>query len=207
MRKLNFFLNALLAATLTLSACNSSAPPKTVMQPKPAEYLSGREAFQTLYSAAHSIAADVEPYRMESRYTKDSPASDGKSALWRADFASPSKKLSKTFSWSGLAGPDAPERGVSHGADDTFNPGNSTTQIFTPQFLKVDSDQALEVAQKHGGAKLTGADPGQPIFYMLDFNARKNQLIWHVIYGTNQFDAKLTVFVDATTGEFLRDEK
>jgi hypothetical protein len=190
-----------------LSACNSSAPPKTAKQPKPAEYLSGREAFQMLYMAAHSIGADVEPYRMESRYTKDSPTSEGKSGLWRADFASSSKKLSKTFSWSGLAGPDAPERGVSHGSDDTYNPGNSATHVFAPQFLKVDSDQALKVAQQHGGAKLTAADPGQPISYMLDFDARKNQLIWHVIYGSSQFDAKLTVFVDATTGEFLREEK
>lgn len=207
MRRLNLFLNTLLAATFALSACNSSAPPKTVKQPKPAEYLSGREAFQTLYMAAHSVAADVEPYRMESRYTKGSPTAEGKSGLWRADFASPSKKLSKTFSWSGLAGPDAPERGVSHGADDTYNPGNSTTHIFATQFLKVDSDEALKVAQKHGGAKLTAADPSQPIFYMLDFDARKNQLVWHVIYGASQYDAKLTVSVDATTGEFLREEK
>jgi hypothetical protein len=207
MRKLILFLNALLAVTLTLTACTSSAPPKAVQPPKPAEYLSGREAFQMLYMAAHSIGADVEPYRMDSRYTKGSPSGEGKSGLWRADFASPSKKLSKTFSWSGLTGPDAPERGVSHGADDTYNPGNSTTHIFTPQFLKVDSDQALKVAQQHGGAKLTTADPGQPIFYMLDFDARKNQLVWHVIYGSIQYDAKLTVSVDATTGEFLHEEK
>jgi len=160
-----------------------------------------------LYMAAHSVAGDVEPYRMESRYTKGSPAGEGKSGLWRADFASPSKKLSKTFSWSGLAGPDAPERGVSHGSDDTYNPGNSTTHIFAPQFLKVDSDQALKVAEKHGGEKLSAADPAQPIFYMLDFDARKNRLIWHVIYGSSQYDAKLTVSVDASTGEFLREEK
>jgi hypothetical protein len=207
MRKLIFFLNTLLAATLTLTACNSSAPPRTVQAPKPAEYLSGREAFQKLYVSAHAVAGDVEPYRMESRYTKGSPANEGKSGLWRADFASPSKKLSKTFSWSGLAGPDAPERGVSHGSDDTYNPSNTTTHIFATQFLKVDSDEALKVAQQHGGAKLTSANPDQPIFYMLDFDARKNQLIWHVIYGSSQYDAKLTVSVDATSGSFLREEK
>jgi hypothetical protein len=207
MRKLIFFLNTLLAATLALTACNSSTPPKTVQAPKPAEYLGGREAFQMLYVAAHSVAGDVEPYRMESRYTKGSPAGEGKSGLWRADFASPSKKLSKTFSWSGLTGPDAPEPGVSHGADDTYNPANTTTHIFATQFLKVDSDEALKVAQRHGGEKLTSADPAQPIFYMLDFDARKNQLVWHVIYGSSQYDAKLTVSVDATSGSFLAEEK
>lgn len=207
MRKLIFLLNPLLAATLAITGCNSSAPPKAAKVQKPPQYLSGREAFQELYISAHAVAGDVKPYRMESRYTKGSPAREGKSGLWRADFASPSKKLSKTFSWSGLAGPDVPERGVSHGADDTYNPGNTTTHIFDTQFLKVDTDQAFKVAQQHGGENLTKADPDQPIFYTLDFNARQNQLIWHVVYGSSQFEAKLNVMVDATDGQFLRAEK
>jgi hypothetical protein len=206
MRKLICFVTPLLAAVL-LTACNSTAPPKTVKTQLPPEYLSGREAFQKLFVSAHAVAGDVMPYRLESRYTKGSPAYEGKSGLWRGDFASPTKKLSKTFSWSGLAGPDTPERGVSHGADDTYNPGNTTTHIFDTQFLKVDTDEAFKIAQKHGGEKLTSADPNQPVFYTLDFDARQNQLIWHVIYGSSQYDAKLNVLVDATTGHFLHVEK
>jgi hypothetical protein len=207
MRRFIFFLTTLLAVTQALTTCNSSTPPKAVKTEKPPEYLSGREAFQKLYVAAHAVAGDVKPYRMESRYTKGSPANAGKSGLWRADFASPSKKLSKTFSWSGLAGPDAPERGVSNGADDTYNPGNATTHIFDTQFLKIDSDEAFKSAQQHGGEKLTSSDPSQPIFYTLDFDARENQLIWHVIYGSSQYDAKLNISVDATSGKFLHAEK
>ncbi len=203
MRKLTLFLIAMLAAMLTFTGCTNT-PPQTAKAPKPAEYLSGREAFQKLYVSAHAVAGDVKPYRMESRYTKGSPASEGKSGVWRADFASPSKKLSKTFTWNGLVGPD---RGVSHGSDDTYNPGNTTTLIFDTQFLKIDSDEAFKVAQEHGGEKLTAADANQPIFYTLDFDGRKNQLIWHVVYGSSLFDAKLNVAVDATTGRFLRAEK
>jgi hypothetical protein len=207
MRKSILFPAALLAATLAFISCNSTPAPKAAKNQKPSEYMSGRAAFQELYVSAHAVAGDVKPYRMESRYTKGSPATEGKSGLWRADFASPSKKLSKTFTWSGLAGPDAPERGVSHGADDTYNPGNTTTHIFDTQFLKVDTDQAFKVAQQHGGEKLTRADPNQPIFYTLDFDARENQLIWHVIYGSSQHEAKLNVQVDATSGQFLHAEK
>jgi hypothetical protein len=144
---------------------------------------------------------------MESRYTKGSPATEGRSGLWRADFASASKKLSKTFTWSGLAGPDTPERGISHGADDTYNPGNTSTHVFDVQFLKIDSDEAFKVAQKHGGEKLAAANPNQPVFYTLDFNAQNNQLIWHVIYGSSRYDSKLDVAVDATSGSFLHAEK
>jgi hypothetical protein len=207
MQKLIRFPAALLGGILALTACTSSAPPKAAPAAKPAEYISGREAFQQLYVSAHAVAGDVKPYRMESSYTKGSPANEGKSGLWRADFASASKKLSKSFSWSGLAGPDAPERGVSHGSDDTYNPGNTSTQVFDPQFLKTDSDAAFKVAQQHGGEKLTGANPSQPVFYTLDFDTRNNQLIWHVIYGSSRYDAKLDVSVDATSGMFVRVEK
>jgi hypothetical protein len=206
MRKSNLVV-ASLFALFALAACNSSAPPKAAPTPAPAEYISGREAFQKLYVSAHAVAGDVKPYRMESNYTKGSPATEGRSGLWRADFASASKKLSKSFTWSGLSGPDAPERGVSHGSDDTYNPGNTSTHVFETQFLKVDSDEAFKVAQKHGGEKLTHADPSQPIFYTLDFDARSNQLIWHVIYGSSRYDAKLDVAVDATSGSYLRAEK
>lgn len=207
MSKSTFFPAALLAATLALISCTSAPAPKAAKIQKPSEYLSGRAAFQELYVSAHAVAGDVQPYRMQSRYTKGSPANEGKSGLWRADFASASKKLSKTFTWSGLAGPDAPERGVSHGADDTYNPGNTTTHVFDTRFLKVDSDEAFKVAQQHGGEKLTRADPNQPIFYTLDFDPRHNELIWHVIYGSSPHEAKLNVLVDATTGQFLHLEK
>jgi hypothetical protein len=200
-------LAILFAGVLALTSCNSSAPTQETKAVKPNEYLSGREAFQKLYVAAHAVAGDVKPYRMQSRFTKGSPANEGKSGLWRADFASPSKKISKTFTWSGIAGPDAPKPGVSYGADDTYNPGNTTTHIFDVQFLKVDSDAAFKVAQQHGGEKLTRANPDQPVFYTLDFDARQNQLIWRITYGDSQYDAKLNVSVDATSGLFLREEK
>jgi hypothetical protein len=207
MKMLKCFSNALFAGILTLTACNSNPAPAVPKVQKPPEYLSGREAFQELFISAHAVAGDVKPYRMVSSYTKGSPAMEGKAGLWRADFASPSKKLSKTFSWSGLSGPSAPERGVSHGADDTYNPGNTTTHIFDTQFLKIDTDEAFKIAQQHGGEKLTRANPNQPVFYTLDFDPRQNQLIWHVVYGENQFDAKLNVLVDATSGLFLHEEK
>jgi hypothetical protein len=71
----------------------------------------------------------------------------------------------------------------------------------------VDSDKALEVAQKHGGEKLTKKDPNLPIFYTLDWDHTKNKLIWHVLYGSNGDDNKLRVAVDATEGTFYRVEK
>ena len=74
-------------------------------------------------------------------------------------------------------------------------------------FLKVDSDQAFAVAQKHGGDKILEKDPATPVLYVCDWNHNTNELIWHVIYGNSRETAKLTVAVNASTGEFIRVEK
>lgn len=194
-----------------LAACTSSEPtqsqPATQPAPKQAQYETGREAFQKMYIAARGWAGDATPFRQQSQYSSDAPVSQGKAGLWRASFASPARRMMKMFIWSGLVGPDAPEQGVTFTAEDSWNPTNTSTQVFNIGFLKIDSDKAYEVAEQHGGSKLTAKNPKQPVYFILDWNAPKNELVWHVIYGTTQDDAKLQVAVNASSGEFLRVEK
>jgi len=194
-------------ALLLMGGC-SSEPAKPAQeekpQPKPTEFETGRVAFQKTYIAARGWARDAQPYRLESQITTDSKGKDGKSDVWRASFASPTNRGTKPYVWSGTDAADAPARGVSPGTEDTYVPTNASNQIFDIAFLKVDSDQALETAQKHGGDKIS---PDTPIIYSLDWNRTTNQLVWHVIYGTNRDEAKLRVAVNASTGEFLRVEK
>ena len=200
-------------AILLLAGCSSepSKPASTAAQAKPAakppESLTAREAFQKLYATARQWASDARPVRLESQPIAGADGRDGKAMIWRAAFASPGKRGIKGFTWSGAAGPDAPERGITHGSEDTWSPTNASTQPFDFQFLKNDSDAAFAVAQKHGGEKATKADPKLPVMYLLDWDARDNQLVWHVIYGSSRTEAKLTVDVDASSGEFLRVEK
>lgn len=194
---------------LALAAGCSSEPSKPVPaekpQPKVPELVTGRAAFQKLFIAARGWAPDVKPYRLESSLTADSNGKDGKSAVWRASFASAAAQRGvKPYLWSGSEAPDAPSRGISPGAEDIYNPNNSSTQVFDIAFLKVDSDKALETAQKHGGDKI---GPDTPILYVLDWNRANNELVWHVIYGVNRDQAKLRVAVNATSGDFIRVEK
>ena len=206
-------MKKLLMATLALAlmtSCSSetSKPAQTEKpQPKPAELVSGRTAFQKLYVAARGWARDAQPYRLESSVTADSKGKDGKSALWHAFFASAERKSFKPYMWSGEDIPDGPSRGVSPGTEDTYNPSNASTQVFDIAFLKVDSDKALETAQKHGGDKILEKNPDIPILYMLDWSRATNELIWHVIYGSSRDDAKLKVEVNASNGDFIRVEK
>ncbi len=201
---------AALLASLWSGGC-SSEPAKPAQaekpQPKPTEFETGRVAFQRLYVAAHGWARDAQGFRVESQLTADSKGKDGKADVWRASFASPLQRSVKPYIWSGTDTADAPSRGVSPGTEDTYSPNNSSTQVFDIGFLKVDSDKALETAQKHGGDKVLEKNPDTPVIYVLDWSGTTNELIWHVIYGASRDDAKLRVAVNGTTGDFIRVEK
>ena len=205
MKKLLLIFLAL--AFLAGCSSQSSQPAQEKPQPKPPEPVTGRYAFQKLYVTAHGWARDAQPYLLESQNMGDFKGQEGKAILWRAGFASPSEHSVKPYTWSGIDSPDAPTRGVNPGVEDTYSPNNSSTQIFDIAFLKIDSDKALEVAQKHGGDKLMAKSADTPVLYLLDWNRATNELTWHVIYGNSRDDAKLRVAVNASNGDFLRIEK
>jgi hypothetical protein len=193
-----------------LTACSSdSGKPAETAKPevKGPELITARSAFQKLYVAARGWNQDAKPYRLESIVTSDGKGQDGKSAVWRGSFASPSHRTEKSYTWSGSAAEGAPDRGVNPGREDSYSATNSTTEVFDVAFLKIDSDQAVATAQKHGGDKVLEKAPDTPVFYVCDWNRNTNELIWHVVYGTTRETAKVAVAVNASTGEFVRVEK
>ena len=196
-----------------LTGCSSepSKPAGPAAKPAPAqpadEYKTGRLVFQKLLLTARAWAGDAQPFRLESQHTKGAPVAEGKAGIWHASFASAQRASIKSYLWSGVAGEDATERGISPGLEDTYNPANASTHPFDLGFLKVDSDQAFKAAQEHGGKDLLKKTPEQPVIFVLDWDSRKNQLVWHVAYGDSRAVAKLTVAVDASTGGYLRVEK
>lgn len=203
---LAFFFTVALAL---LAGCNSNTakPAEAKPEVKVPELLTGRSAFYKVYIAARNYAADVKPFRIESTPSSESNGQDGKSTIWRSSFASANQHGAKPFFWSGSNLPDAPSRGVSFGNEDVYNPGNASTQVFDVAFLKVDTDRAYTEAQKHGGDKVLAKDPATPVLYVCDWNHNTNELTWHVIYGSSRETAKLTVAVNASTGDFIRVEK
>jgi len=205
-----WFSAVLLLSFLSLcTACNSepSKPAETKPEVKAPDLITARSAFQKVYVAARGWQQDAKPYRIESVTTSDGNGHDGKSAIWRGSFASAAMRSEKSFTWSGSAAEGAPERGVNPGIEDSYSASNSSTQVFDMGFLKVDSDQAFATAQKHGGDKVLEKEPDTPVLYVCDWNHNTNELVWHVIYGASRDSAKLTVAVNASTGDFIRVEK
>lgn len=200
-------LTALLGLIVMMGCSSGPSKPAEKPEPKPPEFVTGRTAFQKLYVAARGWARDAQPYRLASQPTADSDGKDGKAGVWRAWFGSPEQRGAKPYIWSGSTAEGAPERGISFGTEDSYNPNNSSTRVFDIAFLKKDSDEAFSVAQKHGGDKLLEKSPDLHVFYVLDWSGATNELIWHVIYGSSPDQPKLTVAVNASSGEFIRVEK
>ncbi len=200
------FTVALLAV---LSACSSDSgkPAETKPEVKGPELITARSAFQKVYIAARGWNQDAKPYRIESVASTDGNGHDGKWAIWRGSFASAAQRSEKSYTWSGSAADGAPARGINPGTEDSYSASNASTQVFDMAFLKIDSDQAFATAQKHGGDKILEKEPDTPVIYICDWNHNTNELVWHVIYGAAREGAKLTVAVNASTGEFIRVEK
>jgi hypothetical protein len=202
--------SAVLIACALLTDCSSdSNKPAETAKPevKGPELITGRSAFQKVYVAARGWNVDAKPYRLESTATSDGNGHDGKWAVWRGAFASATQRAAKPYTWSGSAADGAPSRGINPDTEDSYSATNSSTQVFDIAFLKIDTDQAEVEAQKHGGDKVLEKDANTPVTYVCDWNHNTNQLVWHVIYGASRDGAKLTVAINASTGEFIRVEK
>ena len=201
-----------LLAALILSGCDST-PKKTeggtsssTSNEKPADQTeTGRFGLQKMLPVARIWAGDAKPVRLESVVFSGQNGHDGKASFWRATFGSAGRQKAETFTWSGSSSPDNP-KGVNHGPEDSYNPGNRSAQGFDLAYLKIDSDKAFEIAQEHGGKQLLSKNPKQEVMYLLDWDPRLDQLNWHVIYGTGEAGAKLSVTVNASDGKFVHKE-
>lgn len=202
-----------LVAGLILAGCGSSpAPQETPQKTKAAapaeakaETETGRIAFQKLLLAAHNWAPDAQPLHLQSRARNDDPR-DGTAAIWDASFASASKRSMRSFTWAGVKAEDT-ETGINPGSIGDYSPSNASTQPFPYAFLRTDSNQALETANKHGGKAILAKDKQLPLKFDLVWEPGQSRLVWKVIYGTSENSAKLTVLVNASNNQYIRAEK
>ena len=212
-----FLALIMLACSSSPSGGGASTPasaPLKPAEPKATDTESGRVIFQRLYTTSRGWASDTQPVNLQSQNSKHAGGNenaplghDGKSAIWRGVFASAARHSMKTYMWSGLTGPDAPSPGITPGSEDSWSATNTSTEPFQLVYLKFDSDQAFQTAQKHGGVALLKKTSDLPVNFRLSWEPRKTMLVWHVVYGQSINDPQLDVVVDATTNQYVRVEK
>ncbi|MBK5295497.1 MAG: hypothetical protein JJE04_27940 [Acidobacteriia bacterium] len=192
-----------LPALLLALACSDA--PKTATKkdpPKPVEPVSGRYAFYQMYGAARSWAQDLQGMQMQSITLNEVKEKDGKYPAWRVTFVSDSKRSAKTFTYSVVTAQGL-NKGIYSGSDENYSGPRGQNAAFPMQALKIDSDAAHETAAKKG-ADYSKKHPDIPITMVLENIKQFPNPVWRVLWGQSIGTSNFSIYVDASTGDYLQ---
>jgi len=190
-------------ATLLLAGCSSepaSAPKKTEEQPLPP--VTGRQALQQMYVTARAWAPDLQIFKLNSILLPDVKTEPGKAAAWEATFVSASLGKARSYTYSIVESAGNLHKGVFAGLDQSWSGSSGNSNPFIMASVKIDSDQAYEVAAKKG-AEYDKKNPGKPITFILEANKKFPDTSWRVVWGESVGTSNFSIFVDASTGLYL----
>ena len=201
------FLLTIVATAALFSAC-SDAPPKvaeTKAPEAPPEPVSGSTAFFRMYTAARGWAGDLQPLRLISIHLPDVKKVPGKAAAWQATFVSPERQRARSYTYTVIEASGNLHKGVFAGNEEGWSGPRGPVKPFLIPALKVDSDAAYETALKKGkkAAEYAKANPDKNISFLLEQNNKYPDLTWRVIWGETVGTSNYSIFVDASTGEYL----
>jgi len=191
---------------MTFSAC-SETPQKVAEKapPPPPEPISGSSAFFRMYTAARGWAVDAQAIGMNSINLPDVKKVPGKAPAWQVRFVSPSMQRARSYTYSVIEGPSNLHKGVFALNEEGWSGPRGPAKPFPIQALKVDSDKAYETALKKGkkAAEYVKANPDKNVVFLLEQTSKFPSLTWRVIWGESVGTSNYSVFVDASTGEYL----
>ena len=187
---------------LLLTGCSTEAPPpEKKAAEKPPEPVTGRYALQNMYIAARAWAPDIQPLKVTSILLPEVKAVPGKAAAWQAIFVSPSQGKARSYTYSVVESEGNLHKGVFAGQDESWSGGGST-KPFLMAAIKTDSDEVYQTALKKG-AEYDKKNPGKPITFLLEANPKFPDVSWRVIWGESVGTSSFSIFVDASTGQYL----
>jgi len=201
-------LSAVLIALTIMVGCSTgtnepsgaTAPEKPAVK-QPTLY-TAKDCFGSMLNLAKRWDPGSMPFHMESEANAEATGQDGKATVWHGYFASRTRGTMKTVTCSGSYLPGAPARGFTD-APETPYASNIPTLMFDASLFLTDSDKAFAATLDHGGSALIKKDPKQPVIFSLDWDPRKKEVRWTVIYGKTLADREGLAVVDARTGAFL----
>jgi len=204
-----FFLPTLVLSALLIGC--SGAPkeqPKTAekKQEAPPEPVSGNTAFFRMFTAARGWAADIEILRCGSIHLEGVPRVPGKAAAWQVTFLSPSLGKSRSYTYSVIEAEGNLHKGVFAGLEETYTGPRGPIKPFIVQAVKVDTTTAYETALAKGlkAKEYAKAHPDLNISFVLENNNQFPGVTWRVIWGDSVSASGYSVYVDASTGEYLK---
>jgi hypothetical protein len=198
-----FLLYSGCVLVLLLGGCSSETlAPEKKAEEKPPEPLTGRQALQQMYIAARGWSADIQPLKVNSILLPEVKVEPGKAPAWQAMFVSASLGKARSYTYSIVESVGNLHKGVFAGLDQSWSGPSGTTKPFSMASIKVDSDEAYKTAQKKA-VEYEKKNPGKPINFLLELNTKFPDTTWRVIWGESVGTSNFSVFVDASTGQYL----
>ncbi len=193
-----------LPAFLLLAACSEEPKPAATKEAeKPAEPVSAQFAFQQMYITARAWAPDAQPLRMSDLDLTEVKNKDGKAGAWDCTFVSERGRAARRYTYSVVeSGPANLHKGVFAGSQESFS-GGGQAKPFPIQAFKIDATAAYETAMKKS-ADYVKKHPDLRVKFLLEQTPRFPDPTWRVIWGESVASSNYSVFVDATTGDFLQ---
>ncbi|MGB9605802.1 MAG: hypothetical protein ACPL88_07995 [Bryobacteraceae bacterium] len=189
---------------LLLASCGEA--PKTAEKlkepPKPPEPVSAQYAFHQMYVYARNWAPDATPLRLASIDLAEVPCKAGKCGAWEAVFVSPRLRRARRLTYSVIEGEGNLHKGVFAGLEESWTGPSGQSEPFPVAAFKVDATTAHELAMKKG-AEYANKHPDMPMSYLLEKTKRFPNPAWRVIWGRSVSTSSYSIFVDASTGEYL----
>ncbi len=189
-----------------LAACaeqTGTKPTKEAVPAPPPQPVTARFAFQRMSIQARVWAADAQLLRISSANLKEVPSVAGKYPAWRATFVSAQLKKARSLSYSVVDSPGNVHEGVLHGSEESWLGPTGQAQPFPLQMLKVDSDEAYATAAKESKDYMK-KHPEMPVHFLLEYTPRFPLPAWRVFFGETLGSSQYAVFIDCTSGKYLK---
>jgi len=169
---------------------------------KPAAPVTGQSALWRMYQVARAWAPDAQVLGMNSiRISKVAPVR-GKSGAWEATFTSEAKGRRRAYTFSVVESQDGPHQGVFAGLEESWSGPDGLSAPFPIAAVEIDTDAAYKTAEGKAG-EYEKKRPGKPITWLLEKVRKYSNPAWRVIWGASVGTSEFSVYVDASTGQWL----
>jgi hypothetical protein len=191
------------AAALWLVACACAPPPKPAAKEEPPpEPVDGQKAFFQSYVAARAWSADVQGLRLESVSIPEVKPAGGRFGAWRSTFVSPSKGRVIVYNFSVAQSSGKFIKGVFQDHEEGYSAG--LEKPWPVSAFKIGSEQAFQTAiGRRETQEYLKKNPDKPVLLLLEQTKRHPNLAWRVVWGESVSRSDYSVFVDASTGQYL----
>jgi hypothetical protein len=164
--------------------------------------VSAQAAFRGMFASARSWAADAQPLRVAQIDVEGMKAEGGKAPAWEALFVSEGRRQVRRYIFSVVHRPVRNLRGgINDEPPETWSLGGGS-EPFLVQAFKRDSTAVYEVAMSHG-RDYARKHPAEPVKFLLEKTSRFPDPAWRVYWGNSVSTSGYSIFVDATTGDYL----